>query len=151
MSSLDRNAKRREERNQLPPKEWKWNRQCKPEQRVIVPTIQSPRAAAPIVNMMATEFLPICDNLFNVISLAAYFCDCVFDIVLGYALLERGRINFFIAVVLIISGSLIVSQVRMISIWLKMSSINCLTIVILQLDSLHPLAVFFLNNQFFSL
>lgn len=61
---------------------------------------------------MANEFLPICDNLFNVISLAAYFCDCVFDIVLGYALLERGRINFFIAVVLIISGSLIVSQVR---------------------------------------
>lgn len=61
---------------------------------------------------MANEFLPICDNLFNVISLAAYFCDCVFDIVLGYALLERGRINFFVAVVLIISGSLIVSQVR---------------------------------------
>lgn len=60
---------------------------------------------------MATEFLPICDNLFNVISLAAYFCDCVFDIVLGYALLERGKINFFITVVLIISGSLIVSQV----------------------------------------
>lgn len=63
---------------------------------------------------MANEFLPICDNLFNVISLAAYFCDCVFDIVLGYALLERGRINFFIAVVFIISGSLIVSQVRFI-------------------------------------
>lgn len=62
--------------------------------------------------MIATEFLPICDNLFNVISLAAYFCDCVFDIVLGYALLERGRTNFFIAVVIIISGSLIVSQVR---------------------------------------
>lgn len=62
---------------------------------------------------MATEFLPICDNLFNVISLAAYFCDCVFDIVLGYALLERGKINFFIAVVLIISGSLIVSQVSL--------------------------------------
>lgn len=59
------------------------------------------------------EFLPICDNLFNVISLAAYFCDCVFDIVLGYALLERGRINFFIAVVLIIAGSLIVSQVTL--------------------------------------
>ena len=60
---------------------------------------------------MANEFLPICDNLFNVISLAAYFCDCVFDIVFCYALLERGRINFFIAVVLIIIGSLIVSQV----------------------------------------
>lgn len=59
---------------------------------------------------MAAEYLPICDNLFNVISLAAYFCDCVFDIVLGYSLLERGKINLFITVVLIISGSLIVSQ-----------------------------------------
>lgn len=64
---------------------------------------------------MATEFLPICDNLFNVISLAAYFCDCVFDIVLGYSLLERGKTNFFIAVVIIISGSLIVSQVIIIT------------------------------------
>lgn len=61
--------------------------------------------------VMMAEYLPICDNLFNVISLAAYFCDCVFDIVLGYSLLERGKINLFIAVVLIISGSLIVSQV----------------------------------------
>lgn len=61
---------------------------------------------------MATEFLPICDNLFNVISLAAYFCDCVFDIVLGYALLERGRYQLFAAVVFFIVGSLIVSQVR---------------------------------------
>ena len=61
--------------------------------------------------MMTAEYLPICDNLFNVISLAVYFCDCVFDIVLGYSLLERGKINFFIAVVVIISGSLIVSQV----------------------------------------
>lgn len=61
---------------------------------------------------MATEFLPICDNLFNVISLAAYFCDCVFDIVLGYALLERGRYQLFAAVVFVIVGSLIVSQVK---------------------------------------
>lgn len=61
---------------------------------------------------MATEFLPICDNLFNVISLAAYFCDCVFDIVLGYALLERGRYQLFAGVVFVIVGSLIVSQVK---------------------------------------
>lgn len=60
---------------------------------------------------MATEYLPICDNLFNVISLAAYFCDCVFDIVLGYSLLSRGKINFFLAVLAIISGSLIVNNV----------------------------------------
>ena len=57
------------------------------------------------------EFLPLCDNLFNVISLAGYFCDVVFDIVLGYALFERGKIHLLVAVILIISGSLIVSQV----------------------------------------
>lgn len=60
---------------------------------------------------MATEFLPLCDNLFNVISLAGYFCDVVFDLVLGYALLERGKVNYFVAVIIIVSFSLIISQV----------------------------------------
>ena len=32
------------------------------------------------------EFLPLCDVLFNIISLASYFCDVVFDIAMGYAL-----------------------------------------------------------------
>lgn len=32
------------------------------------------------------EFLPLCDLLFNIISLAAYFCDVVFDIVTVYTL-----------------------------------------------------------------
>ncbi|CAH1116637.1 unnamed protein product [Phaedon cochleariae] len=36
------------------------------------------------------EFLPLCDLLFNVVSLAAYFCDVVFDILVVYALFERG-------------------------------------------------------------
>jgi hypothetical protein len=36
------------------------------------------------------EFLPLCDLLFNVVSLAAYFCDLVFDILMVYALYERG-------------------------------------------------------------
>ena len=60
---------------------------------------------------MAAEFLPLCDNLFNIISLSLYFINLIFDIVLGYALLERGKINYFIAVVAIVSVSLIVSQV----------------------------------------
>lgn len=40
---------------------------------------------------MATEsFLPLCDLLFNVISLAEYFCNVIFDLVLVYALYSRG-------------------------------------------------------------
>ena len=33
---------------------------------------------------MGLEFLPICDVLFNVVSLASYFCDVVFDIIATY-------------------------------------------------------------------
>lgn len=41
--------------------------------------------------IMATEsFLPLCDLLFNVISLAEYFCNVIFDLVLVYALYSRG-------------------------------------------------------------
>ncbi|XP_055629862.1 uncharacterized protein LOC129770799 [Toxorhynchites rutilus septentrionalis] len=57
------------------------------------------------------EFLPLCDVLFNVISLAGYFCDVVFDIVLGYALYERQKFAYFTAVIVIVSFSLIISQV----------------------------------------
>jgi hypothetical protein len=57
------------------------------------------------------EFLPLCDVLFNIISLALYFCDLVFDVVLGYALYERGRTTYFAVVVILVSTSLIVSQV----------------------------------------
>ncbi|XP_058065594.1 uncharacterized protein LOC131215224 [Anopheles bellator] len=57
------------------------------------------------------EFLPLCDVLFNVISLAGYFCDVVFDLVLGYALYERQKFTYFTAVIVIVSFSLIISQV----------------------------------------
>jgi XK-related protein len=60
----------------------------------------------------AMEFLPLCDVLFNIISLALYFCDLVFDVVLGYALYERGRTTYFTVVVVLVSTSLIVSQVK---------------------------------------
>lgn len=36
------------------------------------------------------EFLPICDALFNVISLAAYFCDIAFDILTAYTWYKTG-------------------------------------------------------------
>ncbi|KAB7507342.1 XK-related protein 6 [Armadillidium nasatum] len=35
---------------------------------------------------MVYEFLPLCDVLFNIISLASYFCDVVFDVVTVYTL-----------------------------------------------------------------
>ncbi|XP_001656010.2 uncharacterized protein LOC5576232 [Aedes aegypti] len=57
------------------------------------------------------EFLPLCDVLFNVISLAGYFCDVVFDVVLGYALYERQKFAHFAAVIVIVSFSLVISQI----------------------------------------
>ncbi|CAH2057167.1 unnamed protein product, partial [Iphiclides podalirius] len=57
------------------------------------------------------EFLPLCDVLFNVISLAGYFCDVVFDVVMGYALLERGYKGTFAATISIVVTSLLISQV----------------------------------------
>ncbi|XP_045505662.1 uncharacterized protein LOC123702043 [Colias croceus] len=57
------------------------------------------------------EFLPLCDVLFNVISLAGYFCDVVFDLVMGYALLERGYKGTFAATISIVITSLLISQV----------------------------------------
>ncbi|XP_063218372.1 uncharacterized protein LOC134528566 [Bacillus rossius redtenbacheri] len=64
------------------------------------------------VNIMANfEFLPLCDVLFNIISLASYFCDIVFDLVMGYALFERGRHVWFAVSLTFVSASLVVSQV----------------------------------------
>lgn len=62
--------------------------------------------------MPTKSFLPLCDVLFNVISLAEYFCNVIFDLVLVYALFSRGLQNLFIIVLLIILSSLFVSQVR---------------------------------------
>ncbi|CAH2002861.1 unnamed protein product [Acanthoscelides obtectus] len=41
------------------------------------------------------EFLPLCDLLFNIVSLAAYFCDVVFDILVVYALYEKNLRGLF--------------------------------------------------------
>lgn len=57
------------------------------------------------------EFLPLCDVLFNIISLAGYFCDVVFDVVFCYALLERGQTTYSVVVICSITFSLITSQV----------------------------------------
>lgn len=68
------------------------------------------------------EFLPLCDVLFNVISLAGYFCDVVFDLVMGYALLERGYRGTFTVTVTIVASSLIISQVVSLRWYLHLSS-----------------------------
>jgi len=44
---------------------------------------------------MGVEFLPICDVLFNVVSLASYFCDVVFDVIATYTFYISGHIVWF--------------------------------------------------------
>ncbi|KAG8302920.1 hypothetical protein J6590_020674 [Homalodisca vitripennis] len=61
--------------------------------------------------MAQYEFLPLCDVLFNIISLASYFCDIVFDVVMGYALFEKGRFLWFSVTLTFVLVSLIVSQI----------------------------------------
>ncbi|XP_075223326.1 uncharacterized protein LOC142325437 [Lycorma delicatula] len=61
--------------------------------------------------MAQYEFLPLCDVLFNIISLASYFCDIVFDVVMAYALYERGSHVWASVTLSFVSLSLLVSQV----------------------------------------
>jgi hypothetical protein len=59
------------------------------------------------------EFLPLCDVLFNIISLASYFCDVVFDLAMTYALAHHPAAPsalFPLSAVLVVT-SLLVSQV----------------------------------------
>lgn len=65
------------------------------------------------------EFLPLCDLLFNVVSLAAYFCDLVFDILVVYALYERNLKVLFIQCLCAIILTSIVSQVLSLNWYLK--------------------------------
>lgn len=58
------------------------------------------------------EFLPLCDVLFNVISLTGYFCDVLFDVILSYALFERGCFVYSSIVIGLVLMSSIISQVN---------------------------------------
>ncbi|XP_022197939.1 uncharacterized protein LOC111055080 [Nilaparvata lugens] len=62
------------------------------------------------LRMAQYEFLPLCDVLFNIISLASYFCDVVFDVVMGYALWERGQGAWALFTMSFVVLSLVVSQ-----------------------------------------
>lgn len=59
---------------------------------------------------MAQEFLPLCDVLFNIISLAAYFCDVVFDLVTVYTLYDRDNTVWFSVSLACIMTSLLSCQ-----------------------------------------
>jgi hypothetical protein len=61
--------------------------------------------------MVTQEFLPLCDVLFNIISLASYFCDIVFDLVMAYALYERRLTLWFTLTLGFVSLSLLVTQI----------------------------------------
>ncbi|EFN84142.1 uncharacterized protein LOC105183515 [Harpegnathos saltator] len=59
------------------------------------------------------EFLPLCDVLFNIISLASYFCDVVFDFAMVYALAHQAiapPVLFPLSITLI-ATSLLISQI----------------------------------------
>lgn len=59
---------------------------------------------------MSQEFLPLCDVLFNIISLASYFCDVVFDLIAVYTLYERGQLAWFGLALACVAASLLASQ-----------------------------------------
>ena len=61
---------------------------------------------------MGVQFLPICDVLFNVVSLASYFCDVVFDIIATYTFYQSGYVVWFCLSLVSIVVSLVVCQVR---------------------------------------
>ena len=48
---------------------------------------------------MAVNFLPICDLLFNFISVASYFCDVAFDIIVTYTLYQSETVWFLVLLV----------------------------------------------------
>ena len=59
---------------------------------------------------MAQEFLPLCDVLFNIISLASYFCDVVFDVVTIYTLYDNEQFVWFAVALSCVLVSLFASQ-----------------------------------------
>ena len=62
------------------------------------------------VKMVSVDFLPICDLLFNFISVASYFCDVAFDIIVAYTFYRDGLNVWFLITVCSIIISLMVSQ-----------------------------------------
>ncbi len=62
------------------------------------------------------NFLPVCDLLFNLVSVTAYFCDVSFAAIAAYGLLREGEGGgnsgwFFCAVFVPAAASLLICQV----------------------------------------
>ena len=61
--------------------------------------------------MQSVDFLPICDLLFNFVSLASYFCDVTFDLIVVHSFFRDGHTFWFLVTVCAIILSLFVSQI----------------------------------------
>ena len=56
-------------------------------------------AAKKMVSYSSVDFLPICDLLFNFISVASYFCDIAFHIIVAYTFYRDGGLNYWFLVI----------------------------------------------------
>ncbi|KAL1501542.1 hypothetical protein ABEB36_006844 [Hypothenemus hampei] len=81
------------------------------------------------------EFLPLCDLLFNVVSLAAHFCDFVFDLLVVYALYQRALTVLLIQCLGAILITMLVSQILSLKWYLskKHSNANRLLVIVLHI------------------
>ena len=52
-----------------------------------------------MVSYSSVDFLPICDLLFNFISVASYFCDIAFHIIVAYTFYRDFGLNYWFLVV----------------------------------------------------
>jgi len=52
-----------------------------------------------MVSYSSVDFLPICDLLFNFISVASYFCDIAFHIIVAYTFYRDGGLNYWFLVI----------------------------------------------------
>ncbi len=59
---------------------------------------------------MGVDFLPICDLLFNFISVASYFCDVAFDVIVAYTFYRENATAWFLILVCSMIISLFVCQ-----------------------------------------
>lgn len=79
------------------------------------------------------EFLPLCDLLFNVVSLAAYFCDFVFDLLMVYALYDKDSRLLFAQCLGCILVATVVSQVLSLHWYLESKPVGITKIFVIAL------------------
>lgn len=72
---------------------------------------------------MAQEYLPLCDVLFNIVSLASYFCDVVFDLVTVYSFYSSGELQWFGISLAFIASSMVLTQVTSL-VWYLQSTVK---------------------------